>query len=1598
MQREKQGAGALDLKGNAMQVPHQHMFGEGSRVWIRTAKVESLAHLDKTLPWLKGKVQNIIESKEDDTYDVKVVVESPTALADVFVIEPCEETDVTAVVNSAFCRTRTEDEAVVDDLVNSDILHEPSVIRTLGLRYAMDNIYTYSGQILIAVNPFKPLRHLYGPMMMSQYVDSFIGELSPHVYAIAEEAYKSMLIGKCPQSILISGESGAGKTESAKLVMQYLAMRHTGMKTSNESPNVANYNGKGNYQSVSPFTPGVNTVSTQKNQNVVEQQILESNPLLEAFGNANTVRNANSSRFGKYVSLNFNAYGKIQGASIQTYLLERSRIVSVSQKERGYHVFYQLCKGASAAQREMFRLQNMLPSHFAYLSSSDTFELNGIDDAEEFIGTQRAMTAVGISQDYQDSIFKTVSSILHLGNIGFIDALESHSAASDGSIVHHDSEVSLCAAAELLGVSRDDLEIALTTRTIVAPDSTFRKGLAPHDAIKARDSLSKTLYVKLFKWVVDAINTNIYKENNESTDLSISILDIYGFESFDYNCFEQLCINLANEHLQQHFNEQVLRYEQEEYSKEGIDWTFVDFKDNQEVLDLILGKGAKTNLAGIMPILDECCRLPKTTASDFAHSLKTKLDTDDTISFHKKWPTCFEVNHYAGPVRYNTEKMIEKNKDYVVLEHTRLAESSKSTFIKELLLVQNANESQSQKKSTFKLKTVTSHFTAQLKKLMADLIKTQPHYIRCIKPNFSCSQAYFVAGYVNEQLCYGGVIEAIRIARSGFPSRRAYGEFVQRYSLILQNTKDISMDAKMYTEKILKAVQATGWELGYTKVFMKEGVVPLLENRRNSIIEGAVILIQSYYRTHLARTVFKQLKESVILIQACWRRKLAYNEVKRRKEERAALHIQSFYRMVRVRRKYWKDLANRKAIIIQAYVRGMLARKASEAAKLTMNRKLQRQAAIVIQTECRRYLARKIYEEVKSRALYVKNLEDENRDLKLKMEEFQNIKEEPIRQEVDPIVVQFTIANFQREGELLKLKEKNKIICKTLENVKQDSQHKDEESKELILQLQQTLKDVRESKDKELKFLKSKIEEIESVGKTASSAREEQIAALKDSLEQSKAEVMSLQIENSKLNVDKKKLAEDLTGQMKLVKDLAAAKTNLNDVQSPIPTEDKAISKKLFADKSPPPLSFERLHVDKQNIFLDLVQNALKSKEYIGGVSCSGYWISLALWNWAKCWNPTELQVVLDTLPTHILGTISDLIGQQEKQSVYYLLNTVISISILTKLKPPFKDLNCCKASEVQLAVFSVGIGPDNSKMFNKLRQMLCKMLRPASLVVDSSTIKTGGASRNRLLVPAAVKTYLDEFESIVLELKGAHIQNPLIKALVLDILCMTDTEVINQILLRRECCCTSSARLLDLTLRQIEKWCLTFCSDLNISSAEIKWCLKRSLQACAFLLVHKTDIARAYKHGIPLSKLLKSKTDKLNIQQVYRLVAYHHDDWILGNRINSDSIALLQGLKREVAKGNAGSGFQSQGSNGMNGSSPNHAAVTWVDDTESNLLVDIDSQTINLQSEIAEVVRSYVDVTSQSNMWLSCLRENSVDSIPEALDHMIEAQSCEAY
>ncbi|KAH9785056.1 Myosin-6 [Citrus sinensis] len=791
----------------------------------------------------------------------------------------------------------------VDDMTKLAYLHEPGVLQNLRSRYDMNEIYTYTGSILIAVNPFRRLPHLYDSHMMAQYKGAAFGELSPHPFAVADAAYRQMINEGISQSILVSGESGAGKTESTKQLMRYLA--YMGGRAAAEGRSV-------------------------------EKKVLESNPVLEAFGNAKTVRNNNSSRFGKFVEIQFDRSGRISGAAIRTYLLERSRVCQVSDPERNYHCFYMLC-AAPPEDIQRFKLGN--PRTFHYLNQSNCYELDGVNDSKEYIATRQAMDVVGISSDEQDAIFRVVAAILHLGNVEFAKGKEVDSSVPKDK----KSQFHLKTVAELLMCDAKALEDSLCKREIVTRDETITKWLDPEAAAVSRDALAKIVYSRLFDWLVEKINNSIGQDPNSKS--LIGVLDIYGFESFKTNSFEQFCINLTNEKLQQHFNQHVFKMEQEEYSKEEINWSYIEFVDNQDILDLIEKKPG-----GIIALLDEACMFPRSTHETFAQKLYQTFKNHKRFSKPKLARSDFTICHYAGDVTYQTELFLDKNKDYVVAEHQALLSASKCSFVSSLFLPLAEESSK-----TSKFSSIGSRFKQQLQQLLETLSSSEPHYIRCVKPNNLLKPAIFENKNVLQQLRCGGVMEAIRISCAGYPTRKPFDEFVDRFGILASEVLDGSSDEVTACKRLLEKVGLEGYQ-----VFLRAGQMADLDARRTEVLGRSASIIQRKVRSYLSRKNYIMLRRSAIHIQAACRGQLARTVYESMRREASCLRIQRDLRMYLAKKAY-KDMCF-SAVCIQTGMRGMAARN-----ELRFRR--QTRASILIQSHCRKYLARLHYMKLKKAAI-----------------------------------------------------------------------------------------------------------------------------------------------------------------------------------------------------------------------------------------------------------------------------------------------------------------------------------------------------------------------------------------------------------------------------------------------------------------------------------------------------------------------------------------------------------------------------------------------------------------------------------------------------
>ncbi|KAJ3012294.1 UNVERIFIED_CONTAM: Myosin type-2 heavy chain 1 [Siphonaria sp. JEL0065] len=812
----------------------------------------------------------------------------------------------------------------VDDLSLLSYLHEPAVFHGIKNRFSSEQIYTYSGMVLIAMNPFAHV-NIYSTDIMREYIGSKRQELEPHIYGIAEECYQAMLQGK-NQSVIVSGESGAGKTQSTKYIMQYLAVVDSLSKV--DSVEVL-------------MRPGAMNAGIKKSE--TEDAVLASNPILESFGNAKTTRNDNSSRFGKFVELFFSdpisGQVRITGAKIRTYLLERSRLIFQPATERNYHIFYQLCAAVPAAEKKQLGLDKW--ESFHYLNQGKAGVVRNVNDVEEFKATQDALSTLGMSVSMQWDIFRLCAALLHIGNISVA------ASGVEGSAISA-TDPALEKACELLGIDKAEFVKWVTKKQTVIGREKFVKDLKLDMALVSRDSVTKVIYTKLFDWLVRAINKNLKRDSTPEQQF-IGVLDIYGFEHFTINSFEQFCINYANEKLQQEFNAHVFRNEQEEYVQEGIQWTMIEFSDNQQCIDLIEAK------IGILGLLDEESRLQNGTDANFITKLNNNFQSHKYYSKARFGTTDFTIRHYAVDVTYKSTSFIDKNKDNMSDELQHVLAESTNLFLKEVFVGASDISSDpsdpsyllpaskiERRKSVMTAPTLGSMFKNSLQGLMATIRETEGHYIRCVKPNMAKSAFKFEGAMVLSQLKACGVLETIKISNAGYPNKLEYDQFAARYYLLVNSSIWTTLSHKELTMKIVSAVisDSTKYQFGHTKVFLKSGQIAFFEGRRKDRLQYLVILLAKNSRRFIQRNKFLRLKDATVASQSAIRGYLARKKLEELKaeaaaikearntairNEHAAIAIQTCWRGYQARKEYVKKHAL--IVTLQSTIRCIAARK-----------------------------------------------------------------------------------------------------------------------------------------------------------------------------------------------------------------------------------------------------------------------------------------------------------------------------------------------------------------------------------------------------------------------------------------------------------------------------------------------------------------------------------------------------------------------------------------------------------------------------------------------------------------------------------------------
>uniref|UniRef100_A0A0E0D4P9 Myosin motor domain-containing protein n=1 Tax=Oryza meridionalis TaxID=40149 RepID=A0A0E0D4P9_9ORYZ len=1383
----------------------------GSHVWVE----------DPNLAWIDGEVVSI---KDNEVH-----------------VQTSNGKKVKTNKSKVFPKDMEAPPGGVDDMTRLSYLHEPGVLQNLATRYELNEIYTYTGSILIAVNPFQRLPHLYDTHMMEQYKGADFGELSPHVFAVADVAYRAMINEGKSNSILVSGESGAGKTETTKMLMRYLA--HLGGRSGVEG-------------------------------RTVEQQ---SNPVLEAFGNAKTVRNNNSSRFGKFVEIQFDKTGRISGAAIRTYLLERSR------------------------DTQRYKLANARSFH--YLNQSSCIEVEGINDAEEYLATRRAMDIVGINEEEQEAIFRVVAAILHLGNINFAKGTE-----IDSSVIKDDkSRFHLNTAAELLKCDCDNLEKALITRVIVTPEEIITRTLDPASALVSRDALAKTIYSRLFDWIVEKINVSIGQDPNSKQ--LIGVLDIYGFESFKIN---------SEMFVLQH----VFKMEQEEYTREEINWSYIEFVDNQDVLDLIEKKG------GLIALLDEACMFPRSTHETFAQKLYTTFKNNKRFAKPKLSRTDFTIVHYAGDVMYQADFFLDKNKDYVVAEHQDLLNASSCPFVAALFPALPEETAKSSK--------------------------------------------------------FSSIGSPIRISCAGYPTRKTFYEFVNRFGVLAPEVLEGSNDDKIACQKILEKMGLENYQIGKTKVFLRAGQMADLDARRAEVLGRAARIIQRQISTYIARKQFVSLRRSATQLQSFVRGTLARKLYECMRREASAVKIQKNVRRHKARVSYLQ--LQEAAITLQTGLRAMSARKEFRFRKET-------KAAVHIQARWRCHRDYAHYKNLQGAALTYqcawrqRLARRELRKLKMAARETGALKEakDKLEKRVEELTWRLGLEKRLRTD----LEEAKAQEIAKLQETLHDMQQQVEEAKAMIVKEREAARKAIEEAPPVIKETPVLVEDTEKINSLT--AEVEQLKALlqteRQATETAKKEYAEAERRNEEL-IKKFEGAEKKIEQLQdTVQRLEEKATNMESENKVLRQQAVAISptakslaaypKSPFQLKTPengvapygevkplpditpiplnpkepeteekPQKSLNEKQQENQDMLIKCVSQDLG---FSSGRPIAACLIYRCLLHWRSF--EVERTGVFD----RIIQTIGTAIEAQENNDklAYWLSNSSTLLLLLQRtlkttgaagLTPqrrrssaasfgrvfsgmraspqsagrPFLasrlmggigDLRQVEAKYPAL-LFKQQLTAFLEKIYGMIRDNLKKEISPllglciqAPRTSRASLIKGSRSQANAL----AQQTLIAHWQSIVKiltnylnVLKANYVPSFLISKVFTQIFSFINVQLFNSLLLRRECCSFSNGEYVKAGLAELEQWCIYATEEYAGSSWEE---LKHIRQAVGFLVIHQ-------KPKKTLKEITNDLCPVLSIQQLYRISTMYWDDKYGTHTVSSEVISSMRIMMTEDSNNAVSSSF----------------------------------------------------------------------------------------
>ncbi|KAF1870037.1 hypothetical protein Lal_00017617 [Lupinus albus] len=1425
----------------------------GSHVWIE----------DSSVCWIDGNVSKINgqDAEIETTNGKKVVAKLP----------------------KIFPKDMEAPAGGVDDMTKLSYLHEPGVLQNLKIRYELNEIYTYTGNILIAINPFQRLPHIYDLHMMQQYKGAPLGELSPHVFAVADVAYRAMIHEGKSNSILVSGESGAGKTETTKMLMRYLAFL------------------------------GGRAVTEGR---TVEQQVLESNPVLEAFGNAKTVRNNNSSRFGKFVEIQFDKSGRISGAAIRTYLLERSRVCQINDPERNYHCFYLLC---AAPQEEIEKYKLGHPKTFHYLNQSKCYELTDISDSREYLATRRAMDIVGISQKEQEAIFRVVAAILHIGNIDFAKGKE-----IDSSIPKDDkSKFHLKTTAELLMCNADGLLDTLCKRVMITPEEVIKRSLDPQSAAISRDGFAKIIYSRLFDWILK---------------------------------IDAWCINVV---VKQH----VFKMEQEEYTKEQIDWSYIEFVDNKDVLDLIEKKPG-----GIIALLDEACMFPKSTHETFANKLYQTFKNHKRFIKPKLSRTDFTISHYAGEVLYQSDHFLDKNKDYVVPEHQDLLGSSKCPFVAGLFPPLPEETSKSSKFSS-----IGSRFKLQLQQLMETLNSTEPHYIRCVKPNHVLKPAIFENVNIMQQLRCGGVLEAIRISCAGYPTRKPFFEFINRFTLLAPEVTEADEDEKTVCKKILENMGLKGYQIGKTKVFLRAGQMAELDARRAQVLSNAAKTIQRRIRTHHARKHYLALRKKTVYVQSLWRGRLACKLYENMRREDAVVKIQKTVRRYEARKAYNKlqasVLALQTASRAIASFKEFIFRKRNKASIIIQARwrchiaasyyKRLKKGSIVTQCRWRGRLARRELRKLKMAARDTGALKELKDKLEKRVEELtwrlqlekslRTNLEESKAQEISKL--QNSLQEVQSKADetnamLIKERENSKKLIEETPPVIKETQVivEDTQKIESLTVEVESLKNSLESERHKSDDLERKYNEAQAYGEDRSKKLEDtekKVRQLQESLTRLEEKITNLESENQVLRQQAVSMAPTkfLSGRSRSIMQRVDSGHIGVEARIPLDMHSTSMSHRESSEiDDKPQRSLNEKQQENQELLIRCIAQPL-------GFAGNRPIAACIIYKWLLHWRSFEVERT--SIFDRIIQTIGHAIESQDNNDVlaYWLSNASTLLLLLQRtLKasgaagmapqrrrsssgtlfgrmtnsfrgaPPGVNISIINGSmnggvdtlrqveaKYPALLFKQQLTAYVEKIYGMIRDNLKKEISPllglciqAPRTSRASLVK--GASRS-VASTEAQKALIAHWQGIVKSLgiflktlKENHVPPFLVRKVFTQIFSFINVQLFNSLLLRRECCSFSNGEFVKAGLAELENWSFN-ATDEYAGSAWDE--LKHIRQAIGFLVIHQ-------KPKKTLNEISHDLCPVLSIQQLYRISTMYWDDKYGTHSVSPDVISNMRVLMTE--------------------------------------------------------------------------------------------------